>query len=684
MSEINNKLFNLIKKHEWNEFLEIYNNKQIDLNIQDEYNNYLVYYIILYNRLDILKQLERNYKLDFLDNEGRSILYIPIKYGYNDILDFILDLDKHTIGLKIVDIIDKFKTSTLNYALKYKNTYAFMNIIKLSTDINIRDGINNNILQNSVLTNNIEYITEILKYNININNINKDGLAALHIACINRNIDIIKLLIKYKYIDLNIQENKYKLTPIMYLTDNKYIDIIKELINLGTNIELQDVNGNTILHHTIIEGYPQTTFFLLDYYKNLNIVNTNGKLPLHLCLENNNNTSYPIKELINKTNLNIQDMNGNTCAYLLVKNDMWKNFINILETRPINIFIKNMNGECIYDIQKSDEFLNIVIKSYYNRLLTNKKDWILDWEIKCGVKIVDKDKCYELIKKEILINKKSLPYNKKYYNINIDTIFDTNYNTFIGIPLDILFGCIYLMKNKNVFTPLNLGVYFRSQTKIENMEILWRYLNLEINNLERVIYEFNQTECNFLVIPLGIELEQGAHANILIYDKKNNIIERFEPYGNSHPMYFYYNPKQLDKLLQDNFKILLPNVQYLSPNQYLPNIGFQYFESYQQTGYKLGDPNGFCAAWCIWYVMQKIKYDNLDSEILVKKLLIAIKNKNVKMREIIRSFSKEITDMRDNVLKYCNIDINKYFYDDVDEIIIKKMESKINDIITNL
>jgi len=684
--ELNKKLFNYIKNHQWDEFIDLYKkNYKIDLNIQDEYNNYLVYYVILYNKLDILKQL-RNIKLDFFDNDGKTILYLPIKFGYNEILDYLIDSDELTIGYKIVDIVDINKNTSLKYCLNYNNVYAFNKIINKVTDINLLDKLNNNILQISIYNNNKVFIDKILKIpNIDINNINKDGVSALHIACLYRYIDVINILIEYSNIDINLKETKYKLTPIMYLTDSKYLDIVKKLIKKGADLTLQDINGNTLLHYTVIENFPETTIELLKYYNNLNIVNVDGKLVLHLCLESINITNYPINELIKNTSLNIQDMDGNTCGYILYKKGLWINYKEELKKKSINIFIENRRGDIIYNKDINPIFLDIVVEGYYNRLLTGKKKWLLDWENKCGVKTLDISECKKHIKLEIIKQKKSVPYNNNYYNVNIDNILDTSYNTFVGIPLDIMCGCLLLIKNSNdVYTSLNLGVHFINKNEISNIEILWSYFNLKINNLSRIVEEFLNSNKNFLVLPLGIELNHGGHANILIYDRKNNIIERFEPFGNDYPIDFYYNPRLLDELLEKKFIELIPNCTYVKPKSYLPNIGFQYFEAYQEKDYRIGDPNGFCAAWCFWYVMQKVKNPTIESQKLVLKLLIAIKNKNLQMRQVIRSFAKEITDIRDDILIKNGININKFVYEEIDKKTIEEIEKYINIFIKNI
>ena len=65
---------------------------------------------------------------------------------------------------------------------------------------------------------------------------------------------------------------------------------------------------------------------------------------------------------------------------------------------------------------------------------------------------------------------------------------------------------------------------------------------------------------------------------MLIYDKKFNEVERFEPNGNNNNN-FSYNYKLLDLLLKNKFYDLIPNCKFISPNDFLPKISFQQFES---------------------------------------------------------------------------------------------------------
>ena len=145
---------------------------------------------------------------------------------------------------------------------------------------------------------------------------------------------------------------------------------------------------------------------------------------------------------------------------------------------------------------------------------------------------------------------------------------------------------------------------------------------------------------------------------MLIYDRSRNTLERFEPNGADEPPKFNYNGKLLDKLLNNYFIKYFKDMIYLSPNMFLPKIGFQAYENIESTkNKKIGDPIGFCAAWTIFYAYYRLKYDE-NPKILVYQLIKFIKYNNLSFKTIIRNFSKLITDYRDTIFTKINIDMN--------------------------
>ena len=215
-----------------------------------------------------------------------------------------------------------------------------------------------------------------------------------------------------------------------------------------------------------------------------------------------------------------------------------------------------------------------------------------------------------------------------------------------------------------------MGINFNYKLDFSNIEIIWIYQKLIYpTNFDSIFSnKIKNDSIEYVIIPLGIETENGSHANILIIDINNKKIERFEPNGYYSPREFYFNEDLLDKLLSDKFKILIPEFSYFSPKKYLPTIGFQIYESMETNKCKkIGDPNGFCAVWCIWWVNYKIQYKNIPSKKLAKLLINKIKFNKLSFKNLIRNFSSNITKLRDPFLEKYDLDINKWMNDDYDK-----------------
>ena len=124
--DINIKLFKLLKIHDWDNLKTIINNtKDIDLNIRDNSQNYLIQYAILYNKIDIVNILiNKGCRIDVLDNDGRTILFHCIKYNYVDIIDILLNYENNNIGISISELSDNNGYYPIHYAIIFKNLDA--------------------------------------------------------------------------------------------------------------------------------------------------------------------------------------------------------------------------------------------------------------------------------------------------------------------------------------------------------------------------------------------------------------------------------------------------------------------------------------------------------------------------------------------------------------------------------
>lgn len=738
------QLFHLLKNHKYDDFNAIFKTVDtsdilFDINIRDDQHNYLLTYAVILNQPSIVRLLiENGAKIDIVDKYDRSILVIPITYSYDEILEILLEKNKDNIGISITDIKDKNLRIPLHYAIEVQNINAIKLLLQYGSNPNIidKDGLNS--LHLAVKSRSLT-ICEIIVSSIgDINSKYNTGESALHISCNLQLVDISRLLIK-NGINVNSQDYFHEITALHYsvLLNNK--ELIALLLKNNADPNIQDIYGNTALHYCIIENNFEIFLMLTQSSNTKNIINLNlwnidGEIPLHLVLKKSDEsiTDY-LDIMIEKSNLSLQDNEGNTCLHYLIQLDMWKEYKSFLIKKRLDIFSVNSKKIMPIDIVKSaerEQFIDTIVESYLYRLKSANELWYNEWENICSKsfekitenefkEISDKNiqsssvnfdkSCKSLIKKKImdLINKiksgkevtcieKSFPMKRAITCVSISEGSKNDHCTFTGSTLDILVGLLYLLKkHKNTCASLtknfsqnkdlcgfykSIGILMNTKCEFLNFEIVWVHQRLYL--MEGFYDQFKKClskNKQFIIIPVGIEMREGSHAGYLIYDSATKEVERFEPHGATTPPGLYYNPKLLDEILEARFKTIDDEIKYITPKDYLPGVGFQLMDIGENKKRRIGDPIGFCALWCIWYVDMRITYKEINRKELVKILLKVIRSQNISFRNMIRNYGKFITNARDKILKSSEMDINDWLNDQYTDIQINSVMNQLNE-----
>lgn len=678
-----------------------YNDKNINLTIKE-----LITMVLTFKKDKVLDYMikKKILPLDNIDNEGRTILYNVIKYNYMDYLRKIIEYDIKKIGISIILLKDKKLNTSLIYTIIFNRFEMFKYMIEKGFNPYIKNiqGMNCFHLALKLKRKNIlDYL--IKKYDdFTFNNNNNESF--LYNILQEEYLSIFDTILTKK-IDINMSELEYNISPIIITIVNNMIEQFKKLINHPKiNLQQTDKYGNNILHYAILENNYDIIIIIIDKLNTFNFQNLNGLTPLHMLLSNNElyhklhlNNKKLFDKIIDNTNFNLIDNEGMSVAFSMIKNGIDDISIDILKKKKINPFISNMEGIDIIDmIKNNNNILEIFIKKYYESLSSTDKADLENWEKHCLDKnyktlendynikkftkdLKDESKCMEIIKRKLLLKEKYRATNKKR-TIKIDSgiLVDTCYYT--GSSIDVIFGLIYLKNNLNsidimIEYPLTQNLELEEYYAKMNLDYPYKldFSNFEINwipvsifypsYLDRKLEKYiKEKSSRFIVIPISIELSNGSsHANMLIIDNVMKNISRFEPHGALSPDGFYFNEKLLDLNLKNKFNNIFNDYKYYKPSDYLPVIGFQSLENLMtEQCKKIGDPNGFCAVWCVWWTFQRIKYNHLDIKTLSEKLINQLKIDKIVIPDMIRNFSSNITKLRDNILKQNDIDINDW------------------------
>lgn len=735
MNEIN-EIFRQAKNNKWELLKEkLLEDETYDANIKDSQNNYLLTYATLNNNIEIVKLLvEKDCHIDILDGESKSILHISIKYDYQDMIDTLLEINEKSIGISLLDLRDNDDRLPIHYCVIFNNIVALKKLIKYGCFLNAFDRNGYNALHMSTYYRYENISEELIKGGIDLNAKLLTGENALHISCNLQSINIAKLLINYG-IDINSQDYEHEFTSLHYAITTSNKEIIMLLLKNGADVNIQDYYGNTVIHYIVGDNNYNLLKLIIENSKpNFNLWNIDSKIPLMLLLINkpDNDALENIELLLYDSDINLQDNNGNTVLHYLCIYELWEYFKKILIKKKMNILISNKNGIRPVDIVKKNmlpQFIDFITESYIFRLRNSEIYWFEEWENMCKNELfinelteeqknilplkdekIDKntDVCKIIIKDKLTenIENKNLSRCSKSYPQKTKKCLDIiegkkiSICTFTGSTLDILIGLVYLLnKHKYACSTLSknfsenkelckfyksIGISMNTKCEFLNFEIVWVHNKLYLvddfaNNFRKCMLNPDK---RFIIIPVGIELREGSHANYLIYDIKNNEIERFEPHGFGTPLRFNYNPTMFDNILETRFMEIVSDIKYIRPTDYLPKIGFQLFDIYERNKKKIGDPGGFCALWVIWYVDMRLSYPEIDRGSLVNKMIKTIKKQNISFKNLIRNYAINILEIRDKILGKADLDVNDWLNDEYTdaqiEIVLKELSKEVN------
>jgi len=678
-------IFELITIQKWEGVEEILKTK-IDPDIRDSAGNYLIHLLIYNNQIKLIQLLLKlEPRLDIIDPDGKQICYLPIRYNQMTILKLLLDYNNINYGIDITNFRDTNEHSPLFYAIKFNSITSAKLLLDYGGRLTTTDKYKNTPLHLACLQGKEELVKLFSGYYPEMNQfINNEKKIPLHNSIISKNIKIVKTILQDKdNIELIKLQDINDRTSLMYAIELQYNIILKELLDtmsetqISDIMELQDINGNTH-YHLAIKYNTKLDNFINPSSEVCKKINTDGNTILHLLLINNLTNYFP--DILNKSSFLIQNNDNNTALHFLMP-EKWKNYQDILETKKLAIFLKNKSGLSPYDILNSSNnyllFEQLLIKSYYNQLINNPTtEYVNKWETDCSKKTTNLDNCIVEIKKNIN-NGISYPEKKKNYCINITSKLVTN-SSYTGITLDIIGGLIALknlIKSKpeiitslslsNIIDNPNLSNFYTNnriiRTDFLNFEIIWSHQTIFFPvGLDKLFSNYIITNSRYFIIPIGIELSQGSHANMLIFDKKYNMLERFEPDGSKPPNGFFYFPDELDTYIYQYFSKLIKNdFEYITPKDAIPRVSFQRYEILESSN-NVSDPRGYCGAWCTWYTYQRIR-TGIKMKKLIPKLLQRIRGSNLTFKQIVKNFASIMADIRDTLLKKNKLTLDDWF-----------------------
>ena len=205
--------------------------------------------------------VEHGADVNLQDKRGGSPLMYAIQDGQVNILSFLVE---HGANVH-VDLQEKLGKTPLMYASQHGHRNLVSFLVEHGDNVDLQDKDGNTPLMLASSCGHVDVVTFLVKHGANVNLQNKDGEAALHFCLSYANFhykeyfDVLSCLIT-NGADVNActQDN---CTPLMIACSSITVDADAAtfLVEHGANMDLQDKNGDTALHHAV-KGTPGENF----------------------------------------------------------------------------------------------------------------------------------------------------------------------------------------------------------------------------------------------------------------------------------------------------------------------------------------------------------------------------------------------------------------------------------------
>ncbi|AGC02047.1 ankyrin repeat protein [Acanthamoeba polyphaga moumouvirus] len=672
-------IINLLQTNNWNLIKNNINEDFIEWDYLIDQVNGLIHYLTYLNKTEIIKSIKREtikILLNLPNTEGDTILHISAKLKNYDLLKYLLTLDINSIYQK-----NKLNNSVIYYIIAEPDIINF--IIKNYT---IKDhNLNNDytLLDYYILFNNYDMFIFIIDNIILNHNSSQSIFTVIQSDCNTK--DKKKYLNKMIQKRLNINYLYNNISPLILAIHSNDYNLVNFLLKKNADLHYSGIdNSVNPLIMSINTGNSKLVKLLIYYGAKINIYDKNFKTPTHHIIYNNKYFSTKLIKyfIMNSKNINKPDKYGNTVLNLIIQLLDWKLFTNVLVKKKLDIHFKNKMGTSPIDNILKNEynlFLETVLKSYIN-FLKHDYDWVenLDKKIHDEIKQNNNiDKYKEKLLKKI-IQKNSFPVHKQKNIIRYLVPPKTNITNYSSYTYNYICFLYYLLKKypsisipklpinnikpKSLYNNLSKKYpyknfrsvfqdYINHSPSLINHVIIWK--NSKIHYIPDFLIEGinlckQSKTTKYIIIKLTILNEKFNHANMLIYDIDNNLIERFDPYGNiMYPQSF-----KIDVHLKKYFKENMPGVKYISPKKSAKTISFQiYSDELNEENYVEKDPNGFFVAWCIWYIETRLHNTKIDPKELIQKMEYLINKHNYKFKDYIRDYSNYLDVEKNKILE---------------------------------
>ena len=280
-----------------------------------------------YGHLEIVKYLSTPSSLRCIDNNGYTLLHTACRYSQ-------LEMVKHfSANVDTINILDKEGCNPFLVACHYGDLDVIKFLVGVMTSHSTSLDLNSR-------------ISGLEEYNKMYNIVDKNGLTALHHACYNSSIEVMKCLLETLKFTLS-SKDKSGMTAYHYACSLGHIEAVK-IVHLNYKESGIDNNGHSGLHHASKEGHLNVVKHLVSNEKEIFLTDFDGNTPLHIAVRYNRVSIVKYFIENDYCDIKLRGENGRTPLVIAAFYQCSRTFDYLfLEHKGCNPLIKDNSGHTV-------------------------------------------------------------------------------------------------------------------------------------------------------------------------------------------------------------------------------------------------------------------------------------------------------------------------------------------------
>ena len=232
----------------------------------------------------------QRFLLNVQDEQGNTPIHLSLIYGHFDLLELFVDVAQTVPYQNFINLKNSKQLTPLLIAAQLGELEVCQFLLEANADLALTDSTGCNAVHIACRNRNLSLLRLLLRhvekscnYGV-LNFISHEGYAPLHLAVVAESIDLVRELLYFKKLKINMPDRRAGLTALHYAASSFNLLTTCSLLvrNESIEIDAKCFNGSTPLHMAIMNRNYLTVCLLVSKGASLSVKND---MPVHFDME---------------------------------------------------------------------------------------------------------------------------------------------------------------------------------------------------------------------------------------------------------------------------------------------------------------------------------------------------------------------------------------------------------------